>query len=92
MEDPQYVADLAKAREGSKKIAAARWKVVEQMEAIVKKAEAEGRSPTNDPAWAALAAENERLIGEIKEHNLRTQQMVRERIRKTMSKKEGKKK
>lgn len=91
MEDPAYVQALADARDGSKALAAKRWPVVEKMQAIVDRAKAEGRKPTDYPEWAALEAENRRLVKEIQDHNQATQKLVRERIRQAMTEKEGKK-
>lgn len=90
MKDPAYVAELGKARDATRGIAARRWAVVERMQAIVEKAKAEGRQPTEDPEWAALAATNEALIAEFQENNRKSQGLVRERIRRSMIERRGK--
>lgn len=90
MKDPAYVAELRKARDATRGIAARRSAVVERMQAIVEKAKAEGRQPTEDPEWAALAAANEALIAEFQENNRKSQSLVRERIRRSMIERRGK--
>lgn len=90
MKDPAYVAELGKARDATKGIAARRWAVVERMQAIVEKAKAEGKEPPDYPEWAALAATNEALIAEFQVQNRKSQELVRERIRRSMIERRGK--